>query len=168
VGQLVLLITGIPATGKSHFGRWLSSEHNYVHVDLEEAGRLESLRLGPAWNACFQTGDVSLLVAKLRALGPHVALDWGFPPEWLHVVRGIKGAGVDIWWFDGDRAKAREEFVKRGTVPVSDLDVQMAKIQSRGAEIQDLFGPNRIDIIASNGQRMSPEEIWRHIDAHAA
>jgi len=95
-------------------------------------------------------------------------LDWGFPPEWLHVVRGIKGAGVDIWWFDGDRAKAREEFVKRGTVPVSDLDVQMAKIQSRWAEIQDLFGPNRIDIIASNGQRMSPEEIWRHIDAHAA
>jgi hypothetical protein len=165
MGQPLLLIAGIPATGKSHFGRWLAREHEYVHVDIEEAGRLESLRLGAAWNACFQTGDVSLLVAELRALGPHVVLDWGFPPEWLHVVREMKGAGVDIWWLDGDRARAREEFVKRRTVPVSALDVQMTKIQSRWADIQDLFGSNRIDVIASNGQRMPPEEMWRRIAA---
>jgi hypothetical protein len=66
----LLLVAGIPATGKSHFGRWLSQEYKYVHVDIEETGRLEGLHLGAVWSSTFQTGNVSLLVTELRALGP--------------------------------------------------------------------------------------------------
>jgi hypothetical protein len=159
-GKALLLIAGIPATGKSHFGQWLSREHGYVHVDVEKACRLEILGLRATWDACFQSGDASPFVADLRALGSPVAVDWGFPPDLLHIVRALKREGVGVWWFDGDRARAREEFVKRGTVPVANFDAQMPRIEFRWAEIRDAFGLNRIDVLASSGQRMSPEEIW--------
>ena len=57
---------------------------------------------------------------------------------------------------------------KLGTVSVRDLDRQMAKIRSHWMEIQYLFGRNRIDVVASDGQRMSPEEIWRRISIRSA
>lgn len=126
----LLLIAGIPATGKSHFGRWLRREHGYVHVDIDEISRLQNLGLAPALKACLQASNGAALVSALRALGTHVVLDWGFPPERLDVVREMKREGVEIWWFDGDRAEARKQFVARGTVPVSALDIQMQKIDS--------------------------------------
>jgi len=163
----LLLIAGIPATGKSHFGQWLSRKHGYVHIDVEKPDRL-SLGLDATWNTILQPGGVSRFLAALRALRHHVALDWGFPPELLHVVREMRSEGLDIWWFDGDRARAREEFVKRGTGAVSDLNVQMTNIDSQWVGIRDLFGPNRIDVLASSGQRLSPEEIWTRIAASSA
>jgi hypothetical protein len=33
--RIVLLLSGIPATGKSSFARYLSLEHSFAHYDLE-------------------------------------------------------------------------------------------------------------------------------------
>jgi hypothetical protein len=159
----LLLIAGIPATGKSHFGRWVANQHGYVHVDVEEPGRLEALHLVLTWNACFDAGAVSGLLDSLRALGPRVVLDWGFPPEWLQVVRKMRDGGMDIWWFDGDRGRAREEFINRATVSLPNFDEQMEKIRACWEDIRDLFRTNRIDVIGPSGQRMPPEEIWQRI-----
>lgn len=165
----LLLIAGIPATGKSHFGRWLKREHRYVHVDIEKPGRLQNIGLATAWNACFNANnDVAGFVSTLRALSTHVVLDWGFPPECLDMVREMKREGVEIWWFDGDRVEARNQFLTRRTVPVCKLDIQIKKIKFHWQDIINLFGPNQIDVIDSSGQRMPPEEIWRHINRHTA
>ena len=164
----LLLIAGIPATGKSNFGCWLEREHRYVHVDIEKPSRRQILGLDPAWTKFCQTNDVAEFVSALQALGTHVLLDWGFPPERLDLVREMKREGVEIWWFDGDRAEARKQFVARGTVPVSKLDCQMQKIESHRPDILDLFGSNQIDVIHSSGRWMPPEEIWRHIARHVS
>ena len=164
----LLLLSGIPATGKSTFGRWLATEHGYLHIDIEKPGRHQELSLTSAWDACLPSGDVSDLIREFRLLSPKVILDWGFPPEWLNIVSGLKRGGADIWWFDGDRAKTREEFIKRRTVAVADLDLQMYKIERWWQDIIALFGRNRIDVIAPTGQRMSSEDIWRHINGGAA
>lgn len=46
-------------------------------------------------------------------------------------------------WFDGDRAAARREFLKRGTVGEDLLDIQMGKI-------------NRLDLASFNPLQFNP------------
>src|SRR5216117_1257584 len=113
----ILLISGVPAAGKSHFGAWLERSHSYLHLDVEREGRLAKYGLEDAWAACFNALQAEPLVSALMKLGPPVVLDWGFPPRWLSVVRLLKSAGVVIWWFDADHAAARKAFIARGDVP---------------------------------------------------
>ena len=164
----LLLVAGIPASGKSHFCRWLAREHQFVHVDVEEHGRLAALGLERIWEETFSDDDPTNLIAALRALGPRVVLDWGFPPNWLHVVQDFKDSGADLWWFDADHGKARDEFVRRGTVPVAALDAQMNAIRSNWEDIRELFDPNILLVLGPDGRRMEPDAIWSTMTGYDA
>ena len=94
-------------------------------------------------------------------LPPRLAIDWGFPPGNIGVVQQLKSAGFRIFWFDGDRARARQEFITRVTVPVSALDIQMPQIEATWAQIQALFSPNEINVLSADGSRMTEAEIWK-------
>jgi len=39
-------------------------------------------------------------------------------------------------------------------------DVQLAQIENRGADVEDIFGANRIDMIGSDGAYLSCDEIF--------
>lgn len=158
--EVLLLVAGIPATGKSHLGRWLAREQGFVHVDVEEAGRLRAVGLERVWQETFTEDDGSSLVAALKSLGPRVVLDWGFPPNWLHIVEDFKDGGAELWWFDADHVEARDEFVKRGTVPEAALDHQMNAIRWNWDDIHELFHPNILLVLGPDGRRMEPEAIW--------
>jgi hypothetical protein len=88
--QTIVLLAGVPAAGKLYFGQWLEKHHGFLHLDVEKDGRLVLLGLDGAWNQCFQAGDVKPFVAALRGMGRSVIVNWGFPPSWLSVVRGLK------------------------------------------------------------------------------
>lgn len=126
----LLLLSGVPATGKSTFGRWLERNCNVAHIDLENGG-LGRFALAPAWHPICRLPpppDVTPFVSALRGLGRPVALDWGFPPVWLPLVMALHEAGIAAWWFDGDRVAARRVFMERDTVPVAALDRQVREI----------------------------------------
>jgi hypothetical protein len=154
----VLLIAGIPATGKSHFCRWLAREHRYRHLDVDS--------VGPTIQS-----ELDSVLADLRGIGhrpeSRVVVDWGFPPECLPFVRALKDAGARLWWFDGDRERARAAFVERGTVPLPCFVAQMEKIEAQWRDIRDAFAPHLLDVIAKDGERMPPEDIWAAILARA-
>lgn len=59
-------------------------------------------------------------------------IDWGFPVSCLPLVRELQFCGVQLIWFDGDIERAREEFVKRGGIAVTNFDTQVAAIQNAG------------------------------------
>jgi hypothetical protein len=164
-----LLLAGIPAAGKSYFSRWLADKQGYIHVDVDSPGSDSRVQcVLHRLNACISAITTQEAQAKLSALPQKVVLDWGFSPENIASVRRLKDAGVRLFWFDGDRAKARTEFIRRGTVPVECLDVQMPKIERKWKQIQALFYPNFIHVLAANGKRMPPEEIWKVINAGVA
>ena len=122
------LISGIPASGKSTFCRWLEENKGFLHLNVEEDGVLERHGLATAWEALFDKGATAApFVEALERFKRPVAIDWGFPPECLDIVRKLFDAGVMLWWFAADWAVARRKFKERGTLPVELFDIQIRK-----------------------------------------
>src|SRR5438874_811705 len=93
-------LTGMPATGKSSYGRWLEATKGFLHVDPENE-RPEHAGLVDIWfGICRSTHSVAAM--DQAAVRP-VALDWGFPPHMYPWVQAAKAAGVRILWFNGDQ-----------------------------------------------------------------
>jgi hypothetical protein len=128
VGSSVLLVAGIPATGKSSFCRYLTREHGFTHYDLEcwPTG-WPAPELRDVWNSSRPH-----FMSELRGRHLATALDWGFPPHCLNWVSELQGLGVQLVWFSGDPAKARRLFELRGGRPVPFFDRQMAEITNAG------------------------------------
>jgi hypothetical protein len=84
----VLLLSGVPATGKSTFGRWLEQRHGFTHVGIEADG-LARFGLANAWAEVLGSPptDVEPLVGALRGVGRPVILSWGFPLRCFPLVR---------------------------------------------------------------------------------
>jgi broad-specificity NMP kinase len=88
------LVSGIPASGKSTFCRWLEAKRDFVHLDVEKSGVLDRNSLTTAWHALFEArGSAALFIEALKKFNRPVVIDWGFPPEHLKVVRRICGTG---------------------------------------------------------------------------
>src|SRR6266446_3289448 len=88
------LISGIPASGKSTFCKWLEEKKGFLHLDVEKPGVLDRHGLATAWDALFDasTSAASFVQALERFKRP-VVIDWGFPPECLNTVRKLSEAG---------------------------------------------------------------------------
>jgi hypothetical protein len=94
----VLLISGVPASGKTHFGAWLERTKGFIHIDYEkEMPRLKREGLWPTWAGFLSSRNAKPFVEALRALGSPVVWDWGFPPEAIAAVGTLKREGFQIW-----------------------------------------------------------------------
>src|SRR6185312_11350769 len=112
----LLLITGIPGTGKTSYGNKFASEFGFVHIDLEDQQTLTALAYDPAQ-------FISQLTGQQRS----VVVTWGFVPDEVQtgIVLQFRSVGFKWIWFDGNRPAAVREFRKRGTVPEQLLRLQM-------------------------------------------
>jgi hypothetical protein len=158
-----LLISGIPASGKSTFCRWLERKKGFFHLDVEEDGVLDRHGLATAWDALFAANPTAApFIQALDRFGRPVAIDWGFPPERLDAVRNLFESGVMLWWFAADWAVARRKFAERGSSkgPVKVFDIQIEKIRDALPEINALFGSHLVYALPSTGIYTPAEEIW--------
>ncbi len=107
-----VLISGVPATGKSTFGDWIASTKGGTHVDLESDG-IAHFGLSGAWNRLLSSSghDSAGWVELLKSLTEPVVVTWGYPAQLLPIVKAIHSGGVEAWWFDGDRTAARISFL---------------------------------------------------------
>jgi hypothetical protein len=159
-----LLISGIPASGKSTFCSWLEEKKGFLHLDVEKPGVLDRYNLATAWSALFRaSASAAPLIEALNRFNHPVAIDWGFPPEHLDAVRKLFDGGVMLWWFAADWAVARRKFKERGTVPKELFDIQIEKIDAVLPEINTLFRSHKEYTLASTGIYTPPETIWKSI-----
>jgi hypothetical protein len=125
--RIIFLLAGIPATGKSSFARYLALEHGFAHYDLESYPRgWPHPELKEKWDT-----DRPAFVAQVRHVHDRIALDWGFPVSCLSWVKELQALGVQLIWFDGDVARARQAFVRRGGFALN-FDRQVAAIKKAG------------------------------------
>jgi hypothetical protein len=157
-----LLISGIPASGKSTFCKWLEEQKGFLHLDVEEDGVLDRHGLATVWDALFAANATAApFIEALDGFGRPVAIDWGFPPECLDAVRNLFESGVMLWWFAADWAVARRKFAERGYPFVQDFDVQIRKIEAALPDINVLFGSHVVYALPSTGIYTPPETIWK-------
>ena len=127
--EVVLLLTGVPATGKSTFGKYLCQEAGFAHYDLEcYPDGWAHVEPRPFW----QQRDLPGFMAQVTSLDARIALDWGFPPACRPMVDHLRALGATLVWFDGDRRRARELYVERGKYDVGLFDGQVARIDAAG------------------------------------
>ena len=137
----LLLITGIPGTGKTCYCNKFASDFGFVHLDLEDRQTLNRLANDPA-----------RFIAELTAQQRSVVVTWGFLPDQVQtgIVLQFRDAGFRWIWFDGNRPAALREFRKRGTVPEQLLHLQMERIEN--SKIVERLRPTIIDPFDKNGK----------------
>lgn len=166
----IVHLSGIPACGKSTYGKWLEQEKGFLHLDFDKllqgegtSGKLALIRI-------LQTNGSRSFIETIRKTVHPAALDWGFPPNNLPLVRNLQEEGVKVWWFDGDREAARQAFIRReaarqafireGDVSVETLDRQMALIERHWAKIMEIVGSRVIKTLRKDGSYLSSESIF--------
>jgi predicted ATPase len=146
---MLLLIAGVPGSGKTTIGDYLRDERGYLHVDMEAL--IQSAAPGTGWTSILAS------LAERRRSHPDMVLTWGFiPSQDDEVVRALQRAGHRLVWLDGNREAARRVFLQRGTVPEELLDLQMARIAQLDL---DSFDPTVINTFDRDGQFRSLNEI---------
>ena len=121
--RCTILVSGVPATGKSTFARHLTSQHGFAHYYLESfPSGWPRIELKSLWDSSRVTFAVAVRQAHKRAV-----LDWGFPPSCLSWVRELQTAGVGLVWFDGNIKQARAVFARRGGLSLKAFGQQPAE-----------------------------------------
>jgi len=146
-----ILITGVPATGKSTFARWLAAEHGYVRCPSGEEP-----------NPSTFLADID----RARKMSANVVIDWGFPPSQLNEVRSLIASGVEPWWFDGDREAALHAFLARKGHPATkaDWDAQLRNVEEHWDELAITFEGRILDVVFPGPVHLSNEERWERIE----
>ena len=159
--EILLHVSGIPATGKSSFCRYLAREHGFAHYDLECFPRGWPR---PDLKEIWDSAPIEFIL-RLRELHGKVAIDWGFPPNGycLSIVNEFRTAGVRLIWFKGNIDHARRIFVKRGGKKLKDFKDQVDKIAQKG--LPAYLRPNItiVDALTPNGAIRSPRVICKQI-----
>ena len=150
----LILITGIPGTGKTFMGNYLQTNHGFQHVN-REAHRPPEFTEDPRAFIETHQGD---MVAT-----------WGFRPlpdeNGVNDFDGVimlRDVGFFVVWFDGDRPAALREFIRREreedpTKRQVSFYKQMFYVESSGV-VSALNAP-QINTFDANGEFCAPESI---------
>jgi len=150
--QDLLLLTGIPGTGKTWYGEKLASDFGFDHYDLEQQQTLNRFGANPAQ-----------FIADIIRRGKKAVATWGFVPDDVQtaIVLQFRDAGFKWIWFDGNRPAALHEFRKRGTVSEELLYAQMYRIEN--SRIVQRLRPIVIDTFDSEGQFKAVSDLLKEI-----
>jgi len=97
----LILITGIPGTGKTEIGEYLKEKHGYQHINFEVLPISDDLE---QFKIFFQALPKS----------KQVVITWGFgSSRHKNHIDYIVGLGYKHIWFDGNRVASFREFMKR-------------------------------------------------------
>jgi hypothetical protein len=92
-----------------------------------------------------------------------VVVTWGYPADWLPVVRELHEAGLEAWWFDGDSGAARASFLRRGLYDEVRFLNKMAAITQARPQIGVFYGPRILTTIDAYGTYAAWDDIYDRI-----
>jgi len=144
----LILVTGIPGTGKTFIGNYLQKHLGFYHLDIEEE---KELRMD------FFKNPESFLASKK---GNFVAT-WGFSPDNLQTVQKVQSHGFFTIWFDGNREAALRSFNQRGDVSEEKFHNQIQNIE-RCQTVRKLKHI-QINTFDDQGEFRSPKDIAEEI-----
>jgi hypothetical protein len=169
--QRLLLISGMPATGKTHYCGWLAEHHGYRHFefnrDPEVRGHIASLitqeRVGTSSDVICESIE-NVLIPFLSPDGAPAVLDFGFPPHCLPLVCMLKATGFSVWWFHANLDIARREYIRlEGDAAAPFFDRQADAVSHSWPQLKVTLKPNILTTLDDDGSRMPPKRIARRM-----
>lgn len=140
----LILIVGIPATGKTTVGNFLRDKFNYKHINFEDGVSLNRFVQNPTTyiNTELNQGDI--------------VITWGFVPveEQIKIVKYLESYGFKLIWFDGNRAAAFREYLKIGREEKA-FYFQMYRIED--SKVIERLNPLIINTFDGNGEFLDLE-----------
>ena len=153
MSEMLLLITGASATGKSTFTRWLESAHGYIRFASDEPGFDLRMALSAA------------------ATSPDVVLDWAIPARAIPIAEEVIARGFEAWWFAGDRKTTREVFLARDDpehpARLEHYTRYMNEVDEFWPMYQSLFDDRYLEVLRPGPWHMPNEERLAHIEAYS-
>jgi hypothetical protein len=161
----LIVVAGVPAAGKTHFGEYLQTHHGFLHLEFEAQDRWPA-SLRDAW----RRGDLQGFVAGVWAERRPVVFTWGFlPQEQAPLARYLRDQGARLVWFDADPAAARAAFIERERrdnplrleASIRAFDAQMERIG--GFDVDRELRPVRVETLHGDRSRKPLAEIARRV-----
>ena len=149
----LVLITGIPGTGKTGYGESFAKRFGFTHYNLEDDNTLSRL-----------LSDPSKFVEEILEKTGDIVVTWGFFPDEQQtaIVKQFKSSGFKLIWFDGNRPAARSAFNKRGTVSEELFDAQVWRIEN--SKVLQIIEPLAVNTFDKNGKFRDPAAILDEIE----
>ena len=145
----LLLITGIPGTGKTYMGDYLEERCDFKHFDME--------KIIPSFGRNYWQFLTSA-ISEARESNKNIVITWGFMPGVDNdKILKLKEMGAKMIWFDGNREAAKKAFLARGTVSEAALNIQMNRIEN--TDITRIFNPIVFNTFKDDGSFLTKEEI---------
>jgi hypothetical protein len=158
-GGRLLVVTGVPGAGKSVLLHELNRRGWRTLVGDDAATWAD--RDHQAWDRFIEGNSAPLLEISFEE-GRGLAVEWGFPGQFIDVVEGWLASGCDVWFLDGDREAA---FIAWRQVNPGDSGEsfrrQIASLDAVHKRIRNAFGSRRLDVVSPGPKHVPVEEMLR-------
>lgn len=150
-----IILSGIPGTGKTTIGKYLSNHFGFSHYDFENETTFG-----------LYTKNKRKFLAHARKQAS-VVITWGFvPTKHFRNILTMQKTGFSLVWFDGNRVAAFGEFMKRGTASDIQFYNQMLDIAKR--KVVEKLNPKTINPFNNEGYFRNPDEVCKELIEYSA
>lgn len=164
----VLILWGVPGTGKSTFAKCLGKEHGYVHIDTDAGGEGET-KAAKAWRAVLNGTGTPEQFVKIASYNPQpVVTEYGMfaNDQGIALLGRLRDAGAEAWWFDGDRQAAfkawQDENKKARPTFVDPMWHNVVRvIDTNYAALKEFFGDKMVRTIEAGPVHVPPEDTFK-------
>jgi hypothetical protein len=146
----LIVLWGIPGSGKSRFASHLADDHGFLFIDTDAGSGLDPVR--SAWFSVIgRTNPIELFTDEVAAQPRPVVAEYGLwaTADNIALLQRLERHGAEPWWFDGDRdacfAGWQEENRRRGRVLPDHLWRRVVSvIDQNKVALEALYGPARM------------------------
>jgi hypothetical protein len=171
----LLLVAGIPGTGKTTFCQCLQGNEGWIHLDIDwltprplpqrgcatgTSKPWPNEQLRQSWDQAISTNNPAIFAEACKRVG-NVVLDWGFPVRCISFVQGLASYGVKVLWFDGDVEEAKRVFTERGTVCLDAFEQQVSSLIS--TNVPHAIGAKVLRVLEKGPQFMPYGQIYKEM-----
>ena len=145
---VLILLTGLPATGKSAYCDHLHGAFGFHTIKTDDHPEVIA-------EAVQSTAG---FVARYCGTYRRVVIEWGFLPSLLDFVLALKDQGAKLVWFQGDAALCRRHYlvsVSGDPIRMGVFETQVTRIERAGLPTSDF----QIVEVFKNGKFRSYDKI---------
>jgi len=160
----IVLLCGIPSSGKTEFGKYLKDKHSYTYISID-SGIWPDNNLRGLWSKVFdekrQYDKVEKFVCYLYENYENVVLEWNFPMDKIETVALFERQWCVALWFLCNTFVAKEKYIKKNrSDSVHLFDKRIKEIEDSITTLNKRLKPTIINVLKEDKSFKTMEEIY--------